>query len=44
MSNYRIIITSDAIDDLAELREYIADVLLAPETASAYIQTIHREN
>ena len=43
MSDYRIIITPDAIDDLVELRDYIADVLLAPETALQYIQTIRRE-
>ena len=43
MPDYRIIITPDAIRDLAELKDYIADVLLAPETALAYIQTIRRE-
>ena len=43
MSDYRIIITPDAFDDLVELRDYIADVLLAPETALACIQTIRRE-
>ena len=43
MPDYRIIITPDAIRDLTELRDYIADVLLAPETALAYIQTIRRE-
>ena len=43
MPDYRIIITPDAICDLTELRDYIADVLLAPETALAYIQTIRRE-
>ena len=43
MSDYRIIVTPDAIRDLTELRDYIADVLLAPETALAYIQTIRRE-
>lgn len=43
MPDYRIIITPDAICDLTELRDYIADVLLAPETALQYIQTIRRE-
>ena len=43
MPDYRLIITPDAIEDLAELRNYIADVLLAPDTAVAYIQTIRRE-
>ena len=43
MSDYRIIITPDAFGDLVELRDYIADVLLAPETALACIQTIRRE-
>ena len=43
MSDYRIIITPDAIRDLTELRDYIADVLFAPDTALAYIQTIRRE-
>ena len=43
MPDYRIIITLDAIRDLTELKDYIADVLFAPETALAYIQTIRRE-
>ena len=43
MSDYRIIITPDAIRDLVDLRDYIAYVLLTPETALAYIQTIHLE-
>ena len=43
MPDYRIIITPDAIRDLNELRTYIADVLLAPDTALKYIQTIRRE-
>ena len=37
MPDYRIIITPDAIRDLTELKDYIAEVLLAPETALAYI-------
>ena len=43
MPDYRIIMTPDAIGDLTELRAYIADVLLAPDTALKYIQTIRRE-
>lgn len=35
--------TPDATDDLVELRDYIADVLLVPEIALAYIQAIHKE-
>lgn len=30
MDSYTIIMTSDAIDDMTELRNYIADVLGAP--------------
>ena len=43
MPDYRIIVTPDAIKDLTGLRNYIADVLLAPETALACIQTIRRK-
>ena len=43
MPDYRIIITPDAIEDLTGLRDYIADVLLAPDTALKYSQTIRRE-
>ena len=43
MPDYRIIITPDAVEDLTELRNYIADVLLVPDTALAYIQTIRWE-
>ena len=42
MARYRIIITPDAEADLKELRDYIADVLLAPDTARAYIGRIRR--
>lgn len=43
MAEYRIILTPDAIRDLNGLRDYIADVLCAPDTALRYIQTIRRE-
>jgi len=43
MDSYTIIMTSDAIDDMTELRNYIANVLGAPKTALAYIRTIQKE-
>ena len=43
MDEYRIIITSDAEADLMELRNYISDVLLAKDTAKAYIQAVRKE-
>ena len=43
MDSYEIIMTSDAVDDLAELRDYIAYSLSAPETAFSYIQAIRKE-
>ena len=38
MDLYKIIITPDAEKDLVELRNYIADVLLARDTARSYIR------
>ena len=43
MGPYEIIITPDAEADLLELRNYIADVLLAPDTALSYIKSIRKE-
>ena len=43
MDSYKIIITPDAEEDLFELRNYIADVLLARDTARYYIRTIRKE-
>ena len=43
MDSYKIIITPDAEEDLVELRKYIADVLLARDTARNYIRTIRKE-
>ena len=43
MDRYVIIITPDASDDLWQLRDYIADVLLSPDIALSYIQTIRNE-
>mgnify|MGYP002862585366 CR=1 FL=1 len=43
MDPFEIIITPDAEADLIELRNYIADVLLAPETALSYIRSIRKE-
>lgn len=37
MKNYQIIVTPDAENDLIELRDYISNVLLVPETAREYI-------
>ena len=36
MDTYEIIMTPDAIADLAELRDYIADVLHVPDVALNY--------
>lgn len=43
MRTYEIIMTPDATTDLVELRNYIADVLLVPDVALAYIHTIRTE-
>ena len=43
MNSYDIYITPDAESDLYELRNYIADVLLAPETALYYIKAIRKD-
>ena len=43
MDSYSVIMTPDAIDDITELRNYIADVLGAPDTALAYIRAVRRE-
>ena len=43
MDSYTIIMTSDAIDDMTELRNYIADVPGAPKTAIAYIRMVRIE-
>lgn len=43
MDSYEIILTDDATADLIELRDYIAEVLLAPETALSYIRAIRAE-
>lgn len=43
MDEYEIIITPDASEDLWELRNYIADVLLSPETALDYVRTVRQE-
>ena len=40
---YEIIVTSDANDDLAALRDYIAVTLAARETARSYILAIRKE-
>ena len=43
MEPFEIIITPDAEADLMELRNYIAYVLLAPDTALSYIREIRKE-
>jgi len=43
MDEYEIIITPDAAEDLLELRNYIAGVLLSPETALEYVRTVRQE-
>ena len=43
MDEYEIILTSDAVEDLWELRNYIADVLISPDTALEYVQAIREE-
>ena len=43
MDSYEIIMTPDATIDLIELRDYIADVLFAPDTALNYIRAIRAE-
>ena len=43
MDSFDIIITPAAEADLIELRNYIADVLLAPDTALSYIRSIRKE-
>ena len=43
MDSFEIIVTLDATEDLIELRDYIAYVLLAPDTALSYIRTIRKE-
>ena len=43
MDLYEIIITPDAADDLSGLRSYIADALLAPDTARAYLDMLYME-
>ena len=43
MDSYEVIMTSDAVSDLMEIRDYIADVLLVPETALSYIRLVRQE-
>lgn len=43
MDSYEIIMTPDATADLTELRDYIADVLLVPDTALSYVREIRSE-
>ena len=43
MDEYEIIMTPDAVEDLWDLRNYIADILLSPETALEYIRIVREE-
>ena len=43
MISYEIIMTPDSEEDLIELGDYIAKVLLAPQTAINYIREIKKE-
>lgn len=43
MNSYEIIMTPDATTDLVEPRDYIADVLLVPDTALSYSRAIREE-
>ena len=43
MDHYDIILTPDATADLFELRDYIAEVLLVPDTALSYVRAIREE-
>ena len=40
MDKYEIIITDDAVKELDDIGEYIADVLQAPKSALAYLKVI----
>lgn len=43
MGEYTIKLTDDAVENLTEIRDYIANTLLAPETALNYIRSIRKE-
>ena len=43
MKSYTIIMTDDAVADLVELRNYIANTLLAPDTALSYVKDLREE-
>ena len=43
MDSYKIIVTPDAYADLAELRYYIAYILMAPDAALRLIRLIRKE-
>ena len=43
MNAYEIIVTPDAEADLYEIKNYIAETLLAPDVALNYIRVIRKE-
>ena len=40
---YEVRVTRQAFEQLAEIRDYISDELLVPETADRLMETLHRE-
>ena len=42
MEEYEIILTPDALEDLTELRDYIANVLLSPNAAFDYLHSVRK--
>jgi len=43
MQTFKIIMTDDAVEDLIEVKNYIADVLLAPDVALSYVRAVRKE-
>lgn len=43
MDSYKIAVMPEAEADLTELRNYITEALLAPDTALAYVRSVRKE-
>jgi len=43
MKSFKIIMTDDATENLIELKNYIASVLLVPDVALSYVRAIRKE-
>jgi len=43
MNIYQVVMTPDATEDMTALRNYIAEVLGAPESALGYIRAVRKE-